>query len=309
MKDLYKATPLILSHALSRLTSRNIYLKMEALQPSGSFKDRGVGTLCEYYANQKVKGFISSSGGNAGLAVAYASKLLGIPAQVIIPITTSGFMIDKIRAEDVDVIIYGDNWDQADEQARIKAQEMHYAYIPPFDHPMIWQGYTSIIQELKKDDVKPDAIIVSVGGGGLFSGLIQGLQTIGWHDVAMITSETEGAASLATAVKQQERIRLDEIRTIAVTLGAKQICQQAFDLTQKHPVFPQVVTDKQAVMACLRFASDHRLLVEPACGAALAVAYDQLPILQEFNHVVVIVCGGSGVNLSLLSQWKEQFNL
>ncbi len=309
MRALHHHTPLLESHALSALTQRKIYLKYEALQPSGSFKDRGVGALCLHYAKQKVNGFICSSGGNAGMSVAYASKMLNIPAKVIIPNSTPAIMIDKLNAESAEVIIEGENWDAADKLAQSLAKELGYAYIPPFDHPVIWQGYVSLIEELKQDNVKPDAIIVSVGGGGLFSGLIQGLHSIGWQDVAIITAETNGAASLAESVKQKQRVKLDKINTIAVTLGAKQICQQAYEWTQNHPVYPQTVSDKEAVHACLAFADDHRLLVEPACGASLALLYENYPVIEKFSNIVVIVCGGSGVNRALLANWQKQFDL
>lgn len=309
MRKLSIATPLIHSHALSAMSGRNIYLKCEMLQPSGSFKDRGIGALCLHYANEKVPGFISSSGGNAGLAVAYASQVLNIPATVIVPETTPAIMVKKLEAEKALVIVEGENWDAADAKARELASQEGYAYIPPFDNPIIWQGYMPIIEELKEQTIKPDAIVVSVGGGGLYSGLVQGLHAKGWEDVVMITAETIGAASLATAVKEKKRIRLESINTIATTLGAKQICQRAFDWTQKHPTYPQTVTDKEAVSACLNFANDHRFLVEPACGAALAVVYEKREILQQYNNVVVILCGGSGVNLPLLEKWKKEFGL
>lgn len=304
----YSHTPLILSHPMSALTGNNIYLKLEALQPSGSFKDRGIGSLCYHYAEQHTKGFISSSGGNAGLAVAYASRALNLPAKVIVPKTTPAILIEKLRAENAEVFVRGDIWDDADAIARKMATDEDLTFIPPFDHPVIWHGYTSLIEELRQDEVKPDAIIVSVGGGGLYTGLIQGLYAIGWQDVTMITAETLGAASLATAMKEKKRIRLEKIETIATTLGAKQICQEAFDWTQKHPTFPQTVSDKEAVNACLRFSEDHRLLVEPACGASLAVVYEKRPVLSQFKNLVVIVCGGSGVNLPLLAQWQLEFN-
>lgn len=309
MKNLYVSTPLLHSHPLSRLTGCNIYLKCENLQPSGSFKDRGIGALCHYYAQQKINGFICASGGNAGIAVAYASQIFNLPAHIILPKTTPQTIIEKLKAEKAQVTIEGEDWNAANEIALNLAKNENFAYIPPFDHPVIWQGYISIIEELKQDRCKPQAILVSVGGGGLFSGLIQGLHTLQWQEIAMITAETQGAASLATAVKEKKLVRLAKIDTIATTLGAKQICQQAFEWTQKHPVFPQVVTDREAVNACLHFADEHRLLVEPACGAALAVLYEKRPILQQFKDIVVIICGGSGVNLSLLAQWKRQFNL
>ncbi len=309
MNKLSITTPLIYSHSLSELSGRNIYLKCEMLQPSGSFKDRGIGALCLHYASMNVPGFISSSGGNAGLAVAYASQFLKIPAIVIVPETTPAIMVKRLEAEKATVIVEGENWDAADARAREIAAEKKFAYIPPFDNPIIWQGYMPIIEELKAQMPKPDAIIVSVGGGGLYSGLVQGLEAYSWEDVVMITAETEGAASLATAFKENKRVRLPTIKTIATTLGAKQICQQAFDLMQKHPTHPQTLTDKEAVNACLQFANDHRFLVEPACGAALAVVYEQREVLKQFKNVVVILCGGSGVNLALLEKWKTQFGL
>jgi len=308
-RKLFHHTPLLHSHPLSQRVGKNIYLKCEALQPSGSFKDRGIGALCQYYANRKVNGFVSSSGGNAGLAVAYASRALNIPAKVVIPKTTPPLMIKKLRAENTQVLVEGEDWDAADRIARDLAQAQELAYIPPFDHPVIWQGYTSIIEELKADDLKPDAIIVSVGGGGLFSGLAQGLHQVGWEDVPLITAETTGAASFALSCQQKTRVKLDKIDTIAVTLGVKQICQQAFEWSQKHPVFPELVTDKEAVAAIFSFVNDHHILVEPASGASLALIYQQRAVLQQFNNIVVIVCGGSGVNLALLNQWQQQFNI
>ncbi len=308
-KSLYKHTPLIYSHVLSRLTGRNINLKCEALQESGAFKDRGIGALCAYYAKKGAKGFVSSSGGNAGLAVAYASQILNIPAKVVIPKTTPAMMVKKIMAENAQVIITGENWDAADTVAQQMAKEEDLAYIPPFNHPVIWQGYASIIEELKQDNGKPDAIILSVGGGGLFCGVVQALHHMGWQDVAIITAETQGAASFATSFKEKKLTRLDKIDTIATTLGAKQICEKAFEWSQKHPVFPQTCTDKAAVTACIRFANDHRLLVEPSCGASLALLYEQRAILADFQNIVVIVCGGSGVSLSLLKEWQAQFQI
>lgn len=306
---LYTQSPLILSHSLSQLTGKNIYLKVEALQPSGSFKDRGVGSLCEHYAQQNVAGLVCSSGGNAGLAVAYASNYLNIPATIIVPSSTPENMIEKIRAENVNIEIIGKIWDEADEAAQKLAKSKNYAYIPPFNHPIIWQGYTSIIEELYASHLKPDAIIVSVGGGGLYSGLVLGLKKYGWFETTMITAETTGAASFATSFENQKRTKLTEVSTIAVTLAAKQICEQAFNLSQGHPTQPQVVSDQEAVRACLNFADDHRLLVEPACGAALAIPYFKKNALEKFENIVVIVCGGNGVSLDLLNQWRSNFCL
>lgn len=302
-------TPLLYSDTLSQDTGRDVFLKFEALQPSGSFKDRGIGNLCRHYAKQKAKGLVSSSGGNAGIAVSYAGRCLGLEVKVIVPSSTALMSVNKMLMQGADVITHGTVWNDADQYARTLAQELDYAYIPPFDHPLIWQGYESIVDEIKSDGIQPDALITSVGGGGLFSGLVQGLEKNQWGNVHMITAETQGAATLATSFAKNQRIVLDKIDTIATTLGAKQICERAFTLMQSHAIHPQVVTDKQAVKAVFSFADDHRLLVEPACGAALAILYEKLPIIRSYGTIVLIVCGGNGVSLDLLSRWKSQFQI
>lgn len=309
MGQSYIHSPLIFSNPLSEKLNKNIYLKLEMLQPSGSFKDRGIGHLCESLANENGRGFVSSSGGNAGMAVAYAAKRLNLPATVIIPKTTSNMMVEKLQNSGAKTIIHGENWNEADELAHEKTKELGLNYIPPFDHPLIWEGYQNLVSEFKEDNFKPQAIILAVGGGGLYAGIMQGLYNLGWYDVDVITAETQGAASLAKAVKASKRIKLDKIETIAGTLGAKQIAAHAFEWTQKHPPKPQILSDKQAVSSCLKFAEDHRLLVEPACGAALSVVYDNLDVINDYNDICIIVCGGNGVNIDLLRTWQQQFEL
>jgi L-serine/L-threonine ammonia-lyase len=100
---------------------------------------------------------------------------------------------------------------------------------------------------------------------------------------------------------------LDRIETIATSLGARTVAQAAFDWTRRHDIHSVTVTDGQAVDACLRFADDMRTLVEPACGAALAVAYQNLPVLAPFKRPLIVVCGGIGVDLAKLQDWKSRF--
>lgn len=309
MPQLFIKTPLLYSIPLSNFADCNVYLKMEAMQPSGSFKDRGITNLCEFYKGQGVKGFVSSSGGNAGISVANAAKKLGLDAKIFVPKTALLISVQRMLSLGADVITVGDNWNQADQKARAEAQALDYAYIPPFDHPKIWEGYVSLIDELKESKLKPDAIVTSVGGGGLFSGIVKGLIKHNWLNTCMVTAETKGAATLATSFSEQKRIKLSEINTIASTLGAKQICQQAFDYFKTVKISPQVVSDKEAVEACLHFADDHRLLVEPACGAALSTLYHTKIATDDYENIVIIVCGGNGVSLSLFKEWQAKLGI
>lgn len=306
MQKLYIETPLLESTPLSRLLGIPVSLKMEALQPSGSFKNRGIGHLCLAYANQGAKCFISSSGGNAGLAVAYSGRNLQIPVKVVVPTTTLPVMIEKIRMEQAEVIVKGADWNEADQYARGLLSEKGNFYISPFDHPLIWEGHSSIIEEVYKTGNKPGVVIVAVGGGGLFCGVVEGLHKVGWGDVPVVTVETQGAASFAASMQAGKVVRLEKIDTIATSLGAKEIAAKAFEWTKKHTVYSEIVTDRAAVEAALRFADDHRILVEPACGAPLSLIYDRSLLLRKFSSVLMVVCGGSGVTRSMLSSWKEK---
>jgi len=146
-------------------------------------------------------------------------------------------------------------------------------------------------------------VVLAGGGGALLAGVVQGLERHGWTDVPVIAAETAGADSLAQSLAQGRRVLLDRITSVATSLGARQVCQRAFDLAQVHPVRSAVVTDAQALDACLRFIDDHRLHVEPACGAALALAYAGAPALQGFKRVLVVACGGTTNTLEQLRTW------
>lgn len=306
MQKLYVETPLLESTPLSHLLRLPVFLKMEALQPSGSFKNRGIGHICSFYAKQGAKCLISSSGGNAGLAVAYSGRKLQIPVKVVVPTTTSSLMVEKIRLEKAEVIVKGKDWDEADNHAKSLLHEKESFYISPFDHPLIWEGHRTLIEEVFKTGLKPGAVILAVGGGGLLCGVLEGLHRVGWPDIPVIAVETEGAASFAASLQAGKVIKLKEINTIATSLGAKEISKTAFEWTKKHLIYSEVVTDRAAVEALLRFADDHRVLVEPACGAPLSLLYNQLPLLQQFSSLLLIVCGGSGVTREMVTSWQEK---
>ena len=305
MSHLHVTTPLIESLSLGRAGSRRVWLKLEALQPCGSFKARGIGHLCQSLAAQGCKRFVSSSGGNAGLAVAYAGRKLAVPATVVVPETTSPRAHKLIAAEGAQVIVHGQSWQEAHEHALSRVGE-GARYIHPFDDPMIWEGHATLVDELAAAAIKPDAIVLSVGGGGLFAGVARGLSRNGWNDVALITAETLGSDSFAQSLAQDRIVELDRIRSIATSLGAKRICTRALELSRTYTTKARVVSDLSALRACLRFAEDHRLIVEPACGASLALLYDEDPALEGFREVVLIVCGGAGVNHAELTLLEHE---
>ena len=297
-------TPLIKSSQLSELNNCNVWLKMESSQPTGSFKQRSIGNACLKYVEQGAQKFISSSGGNAGISVAYMGNMLNIPVTVVVPKTTSKKAIDLMVQQDAEVIVHGDSWMEANELALSYVNEKA-VYIHPFDDQYLWDGVAHIIDEVIAEDIHPSAVILSVGGGSLISGIHQGL-TQNHLDIPIYAIETHGTASLNNSMKLGKHIKLDEVTGVATTLAAKQVCENAFMISQNHNVQGITVSDQAAVNACLKFLDDHRTLVEPACGATLSILYDQKINFMPLENVLVIVCGGASISFEQLSKYAQQ---
>ncbi|ERF76549.1 hypothetical protein EPUS_05822 [Endocarpon pusillum Z07020] len=330
-------TPLVESTALSLSANCRIFLKLELLQPAGSFKSRGMGNLILEHikhasaqsSSHKPLHFYSSSGGNAGLACVIAARSLGYKASVVVPMTTKPSMIAKLQAAGAtSVIQHGESWHYADAhlrnhilnhpQAKTEEAEEEGIYIPPFDHPAVWAGASTIISELQhqlSDNQPPDAIILSVGGGGLFAGIMLGLdqaQDEAWSHVPVLAVETDGADSLAQSLQAGELITLPGITSIAKSLGAIRVADQAFQYAQRPNVKSVVLDDAEAVMGVCRLADEERLLVEPACGVCVALCHEDklrevVKGLGPQSRVVVVVCGGCDVDVGMVVRWREEY--
>jgi L-serine/L-threonine ammonia-lyase len=300
---LHEHTPLWISRPMSDVVGAPVYLKMEALQPVGSFKLRGMGAACVDACSNGARSLVSSSGGNAGYAVAYAGHRLGVPVSIVVPARTSTRARDLIAAEGAEVIEHGESWDDAHAFALELARRVQGAYIHPFDDPRAWAGHASMIHESAQSGIAPGTVVVSVGGGGLLCGVAQGMDEVGWGRVPVLAVETRGADSFAAAVAAGRLVTLDAITSLATTLGARTVAPEALAWARRRTIVPWVVSDRSAVNGCLRFADEHRVLVEPACGASLSAVYEKVEPLQGCGPVLVIVCGGAGVTRSLLAQW------
>jgi L-serine/L-threonine ammonia-lyase len=248
---------------------------------------------------------VCASGGNAGLAVAHAGRRLGAAVRVIVPRSTSERARELLAAEGAEVVVHGDDWDAAHDFA-LAELPADATYIHPFDDREIWAGHAEIVVEAATQGERPGTVVVAVGGGGLLCGVLQGMHAVGWTDVPVVAVETEGAASYGAAVVAGEPVTIPAITSLATTLGARTVAAEAVVWSRVHEIVPWTVSDRAAVQACLRFADDHRVLVEPACGAALSVIYDRAPAIAWRGPALVIVCGGAGVSLALLRAWAER---
>ena len=297
---LHVNTPLIDSKRLELSLGKSVHLKLDALQPSGSFKLRGIGRLCQCYAQEGFKQLVASSGGNAGIAVAYCGMKLGLPTTVFIPSSSHPMFIDELKLYGAEVIVAGTVWDEAHAAAQSFIQEHHAAYIPPFDHPMLWAGHATLIDEIVAAGLRPDVVVAAVGGGGLACGLLEGMVAHGWNDIPLIAVETQGADCFAQALKAKQVVTLKDISSRATSLGAKRVSAHLFEWVAEHPIHSVVVTDEEAELAANLFAKDKRILVELSAGAALSVVYNHHPIIDLYQNLLVVVCGG--VNTSFF--WK-----
>ena len=364
----WRHTPLVESTHLSKTAGCRIFLKLDTLQPSGSFKSRGVGNVVlqavrrhrQSDQSHRSLHFYSSSGGNAGLAAVTAATALGYPSSVVVPETTDAVMVRRIReAGASEVIAHGPSWQFADQHLREVVMKRRSGdgdgddegevgvHVPPFDHEDIWDGNATIVDEVAQqlrtldgpDSGPPDAIICSVGGGGLFCGIMRGAERNGWLDDGPISQtpppaaahlppsstaaprptqvlavETSGADSLSQSLAAGTQVTLKGITSIAKSLGAVRVADRAFALAHRNPrVTSVVLSDAVACQACWRLAEDERLLVEPACGVSVALCYDPerlkrlVPGLTRESRVVVVVCGGSDVSVEKLEGWKGVF--
>ena len=296
-------TPLLESRALSERLGKSIWLKMEAMQPTGSFKARGISHACAVYKERGAKRFVSSSGGNAGLAVAYAGRKLGVPVLVVVPETTSERAKHLIGMESAEVVVHGKSWDEANRFALASCTSAD-AFLHPFDDPLLWEGHATMIDEVARAGLTPDAVVLSVGGGGLLCGAVEGLRRNGWEDVPLIAVETEGADSYARSLAAGECVELEAITSIATSLGARRVCAESLLLAQKRPITSVVVSDRQAVAGCIELLNEHRVVVEPACGASVAALDSDVEPLRAARNILLIVCGGVGTNVDQLKRWS-----
>ncbi|KAI1632815.1 tryptophan synthase beta subunit-like PLP-dependent enzyme [Biscogniauxia mediterranea] len=375
-QNLYIETPCIPSPALSRVAGCNIFLKLENLQPSGSFKSRGIGTMM-YRAMLLASSssgpgspsspgssdssdvhFYCSSGGNAGLAAVAAAAQLGRPCTVVVPAPTPARVVARLRRRGAAAVHQvGADWAAADAHLRsaLLARDPRGVYVPPFDHADIWDGVSTLVDELVLCGVSSssssssqsiDAIVCSVGGGGLLNGIMEGVarnfptgSSSSQVVPTVLALETRGAHSLAAAVAARELVTLPAIDSVATSLGARRVSARSLEWALGSPpgrLAHAVVDDAAAARAAARFADDERMLVEAACGATLAAAYeDGGRLLREAlgfgdaaaaaaaaagperreeeewraKNVVLVVCGGNNVSLEVLAGYVEKYGV
>jgi len=264
--------------------------------------------------------FFSSSGGNAGCATAYAARLYGQKCTVCVPLATPPAMVERIRRAGATVVVHGKYIAESDKYVRevlIPNSTEPSVYCHPYDNELVWEGNATLATEIvnQMKDIKPAAVVCSVGGGGMYNGLVQGFAKADWNDVPIVAVETEGCATLNQSLKAGgTQVFFDRPTTIAKSLSTSSVTRETIDYAMKRPTHSVTVTDAQAAGACIEFANDHKLLIEAACGTALAPLYsgmmnDVLPDLTPESVIVVVVCGGTSVSWEILEEYSKEYSI
>jgi len=296
IRDAVYHSPCPYSLSLSRLCGAQIYCKLDHLQMTGSFKERGArNKLVQLTDVQKETGVIAASAGNHALGLAYHGQLLKIPVTVVMPRFAPIVKVANCRGFGANVILHGDSFDAAHQKAAALSEERKLTYVPGFDDPDIIAGQGSLGLEILDDLPDVDAVLVPVGGGGLIAGIGAAIKA-NKPTVKIIGVEPEHAPSLHTSLKQGKLTRVHTHPTLADGLAVAEMGKLCFDMA-KEVVDQVVLVDEIAIAkSILRLLELEKMVVEGAGAVGLAAMMQRnaLGLTElEGKKVVLVLCGGN----------------
>lgn len=288
-----RRTPLAPPPLLHTNVPGNLRLKLENLQVSGSFKARGAfNNLLQAAPEQRERGVIVASGGNHGLAIAYAATRLGIPSTVYLPETAAPDRAERIAACGATVLRYGDNPSVTLAYAAERAAAEGLLNIHPFDAPGTIHGTGTLGLELLDDVPDLDCVLIAIGGGGLIAGMAAAIKQIRPR-VRIVGVEPVGAAKMARSLEAGHVVELEEVRTIADTLAPRSVSERTLTLSQ-HYVDEVVLVDDAAMLRAMRWLwRECNQLVEPAGAAVIAAILEGSVTIDQHQAPVALICGGN----------------
>ena len=282
-----------------------IYSKLDCLQRTGSFKERGArNALAQLSPAQQKKGVIAASAGNHAQALAYQGRLLGVPATVVMPKFAPLIKITNCQKLGATVVLHGKDFAEAKTHAHEIAQEKGLAYIDGYDDPAIIAGQGTAGLEIVAQVPNLDAVIVPAGGGGLLAGVALAVKTLR-PQATVIAVEAEHVASFSAALRAGKPIRIETRPTLADGLAIAQVGSNAFEIARQHTDKVVLVDEEQIALAILRIVELEKGVVEGAAATTLAACLSgQLPELAG-KRVVLLLCGGN-IDPNVLSRVIER---
>lgn len=305
IKSFVFRTPTYHSIAFSKRIGAKTYLKLECFQPVGSFKIRGaVNKVRSLSRSELKKGLITASSGNHGLAVAYAAKVHGARATVVVPENAVEEKVKAIEDYGAEVIRHGKNYDEAYFKALEIQKEKKAVFVHPFNDPFVIAGQGTIGLELLEDVPNIDSIIVPIGGGGLISGISIAAKTLK-PNIKIVGVQSEGAPAVYLSWKAGKIVEVDSIKTVADGLAARKPLELTFRIIKQYVDDILLVSDEEigeAVLALLNWA---HVLAEPsgaASSAALLFRYK-----PKSKEKVAVVVTGANISMNYLASLLKQY--
>lgn len=290
VKKVILKTKLVYSDYLSEQTGNKVYLKPENMQFTGAYKVRGayykIRTLSE---EDRQKGLITASAGNHAQGVAYAAKLYGVPATIVMPTTTPLMKVNRTKSYGAKVVLHGDAYDEACAKAYELAEKDGLTFIHPFDDLDVATGQGTIAMEIFKELPTVDYILVPIGGGGLATG-ISTLAKLLNPNVKVIGVEPEGASCMKASLKAGRVVTLDSASTIADGTAVKTPGTKIFPYIQKNIDDIISIPDEELIVAFLDMVENHKMVVENS-GLLTVAALKHLEF--KGKKVVSILSGGN----------------
>lgn len=290
VKEVTLNTNLVYSEYFSAQTGNKVYLKPENMQYTGAYKVRGayykISTLSE---EEREKGLITASAGNHAQGVAYAAKIYGVKATVVMPTTTPLMKVNRTKSYGADVILYGDVYDEACARAIELAQENGYTFVHPFDDLDVATGQGSIAMEIIKELPTVDYILVPVGGGGLATG-VSTLAKLLNPKIKVIGVEPAGANCLQESIKADKVVTLPSASTIADGTAVKTPGKLLFPYLKENLDDVITIEDDELIGAFLDMVENHKMVVENS-GLLSVAALKHLDV--KGKKIVSILSGGN----------------
>ena len=308
IKSFVTRTPTFHSVIFSQRTGAEVYLKLECFQPVGAFKIRGaVNKIGSLPQSELKRGLVTASSGNHGLSVAYAAKIYGTKAVVVVPQNAVKEKVEAIKSHGAEVVKYGKDYEEAYSKALEMQKKTKMILVHPFNDPFVIAGQGTIGLELLEDIPDLDTIIVPVGGGGLISGIAVAAKTLK-PDMKVIGVQAEGAPAVYRSWKAGKIVEIDSVKTVADGLVARKPLDLTFRIMKRYVDDILLVTDREIGEAVLALLREAHILAEPSGATSLAaLLFKYHPKPEE--KVAVIISGANisiGYLTSLLNKQKRQ---
>jgi len=289
---------------LSALTGQQVYLKLENLQMTGSFKERGaLNRIAMLTPEQAARGVIAASAGNHAQGVAYHATKRGIRALIVMPLTTPLVKVTATRGFGAEVLLHGANYDEACAEAVRLCDEQHLTFIHPFDDPGVMAGQGTIGLELLEQVPQLEAVVVPIGGGGLIGGIACAIKE-SRPEIRIVGVQTARLPSMQAAIEAHHPVTVDPATTIADGIAVRRAGDLTFPLVERYVDEIVTVEEDEIASAILMLLEREKTLAEGAGAAALAALLEHRTSLHG-AHTAVLVCGGN-IDVTLLSRIIER---